>query len=126
MSIADSPQTSETKLILERPRGFRAELRTGDLSLDDLGMDADPSSARNFANETWHAFRRRWIASLFTGVVIGSLTAIGVWYRVVNQYTATAVLRVSMGQSSVLEPSQNRDGTTAFDVYKRTQRQLLR
>jgi len=103
------------------------DFRRADPALDELSLDAaPPSHERNLLVEAWHALRRRWLAATVAGLVVGSLAAIGVWYWVKNQYTATVVLRVAMGQSTVLEPGQNHDGATAFEVYKRTQRQLLR
>lgn len=107
--------------------GPLVEMRRGDPALDELGLDAAPTSQeRNLVVEAWHALRRRWLAALVTGLVLGAVAAVAVWYSVKNQFTATAVLRVSMGQSTILEPGQTHDGATAFEVYKRTQRQLLR
>jgi polysaccharide biosynthesis transport protein len=98
-----------------------------DPALDELGVDAAPTSVeRNLVAEATHALRRRWLIALVVGLMLGSLAAVGVWRSVKSQYTATAVLRVSMGQSTVLVAAQDRDGATAFEVYKRTQRQLLR
>jgi polysaccharide biosynthesis transport protein len=103
------------------------ELRRLDPALNELGFDAAQTQQdRNLLTEAWHALRRRWLAAFVTGLVLGSLAAVAVWSSVKNQYTATAVLRVSMGQSTILEAGQTHDGATAFEVYKRTQRQLLR
>jgi capsular exopolysaccharide synthesis family protein len=103
------------------------DFRRGDPALDELGLDAAPATQeRNLVVEAWHALRRRWLAALVVGLVLGSTSAVAVWYSVKNQYTSTAVLRVSMGQSTILEAGQVHDGATAFEVYKRTQRQLLR
>ncbi|HEV8000219.1 MAG TPA: hypothetical protein VGP63_10090, partial [Planctomycetaceae bacterium] len=103
------------------------EMRRIEPAYDDVGFDVPPPSLeRNLITEAWHALRRRWLAASVTGLILGSIIAACVWSAVKNQYTALAVLRVSMGQATILAPGQNSDGATAFEVYKRTQRQLLR
>ncbi len=103
------------------------DLRRGDLLGDELALDRAPAAPeRNFIAEALHALRRRWLAAGAVGLVLGSLAAVAAWSSVKSLSTATAVLRVAMGQSTILEQGQNHDGSTAFEVYKRTQRQLLR
>jgi len=103
------------------------DLRRGDLTIDEVSLDAAPSAPeRNLLAEASHALRRRWVAASVVGLVLGSLGAVAAWSSVKSLSTATAVLQVAMGQSTILEQGQNHDGSTAFEVYKRTQRQLLR
>ncbi len=104
-----------------------ADLRRGDLTIGEVSLDAAPSAPeRNLLGEASHALRRRWLAASVVGLVLGSVGAVAAWSSVKSLSTATAVLRVAMGQSTILEQGQNHDGSTAFEVYKRTQRQLLR
>lgn len=103
------------------------EIRRAEPAIDELVFDNAPAQQdRNLVTEAWHALRRRWLAASVTGIVLGSLAAVFMWSSVKSQLTSTAVLRISMGQSTILDPGQIHDGTTAFEVYKRTQRQLLR
>lgn len=104
-----------------------ADLRRGDVTIGEVSLDAAPSAPeRNLLGEASHALRRRWLAASVVGLVLGSVGAVAAWSSVKSLSTATAVLRVAMGQSTILEQGQNHDGSTAFEVYKRTQRQLLR
>ncbi len=104
-----------------------ADLRRGDLTIGEVSLDAAPfAPERNLLGEASHALRRRWLAASVVGLVLGSVGAVAAWSSVKSLSTATAVLRVAMGQSTILEQGQNHDGSTAFEVYKRTQRQLLR
>jgi polysaccharide biosynthesis transport protein len=104
-----------------------ADLRRGDVTIGEVSLDAAPSAPeRNLLGEASHALRRRWLAASVVGLVLGSVGAVAAWSSVKSLSTATAVLRVAMGHSTILEQGQNHDGSTAFEVYKRTQRQLLR
>jgi len=97
------------------------------VTIGEVSLDAAPSAPeRNLLGEASHALRRRWLAASVVGLVLGSVGAVAAWSSVKSLSTATAVLRVAMGQSTILEQGQNHDGSTAFEVYKRTQRQLLR
>ncbi len=117
----------DSKPALEASRETRVQMRTDDSLLQDLGLEvAGTPSTRNLATEAGHAMRRRWLAALFIGPVFGCIAAVGVWYTVPRQYTATSVLRISMDQANVLDLGKNGEGASSFDVYKRTQRQLLR
>src|ERR1700733_15043819 len=121
MSIGDAKQA------IGSSREARVPFRTEEALHQDLGAEAAGTpSMRNLAAEALHAMRRRGLAAVLTGLVLGGVAAGGTWYGVTRQYTATSVLRVSMGQSNVLDLSRNADGLNSFDVYKRTQRQLLR
>lgn len=80
---------------------------------------------RNFTAEAMHALRRRRMAAGSVGLIIGGILATAAWLGVTRQHTATAVLRVSAGQSNILDLGSNREASS-FEIYKRTQRQLLR
>jgi succinoglycan biosynthesis transport protein ExoP len=126
-SVADSKRAADTILIAETSRGTQTQIRTDDFRLDDPEMNVDLTpAARNFAEEASHALRRHWFRMLLAGLSVGSLVAVGLWFGLPRLYTATAVLRVSMGQSAILEPHSTGEGMGTFDVYKRTQKQFLR
>jgi polysaccharide biosynthesis transport protein len=127
MSAADSNRPSETALTAETASRIPVQIRADDPVFQDMDVGLAPAgSVRNFTAEGLHAIRRRWRAVTGTGLVIGSVLAVGVWFGTTRQYTATAILRISAGQSNLLEVGPNHDGINTFDVYKRTQRQLLR
>jgi len=114
-------------LATQTSRGTQSEDLTNALVFDDRGLDvASTPSARNLTAEAFHAFRRRWLAAPVAGLVAGLIVACVVWCFLPRRYLAIAVLRVSMGESNILAPGQPHDAATSFDVYKRTQRQLLR
>lgn len=82
---------------------------------------------RNFPVEISHAIRRHWLPAVVVGLIVGSLATVAAWMGIRSQYMATAVLRVSMDKLNLLELNKNADGANSgFDIYKRTQRQLVR
>lgn len=88
-------------------------------------VDSAPSDRRLLA-EALHALRRRWLLTLVVGTVVGGLAAVGTWFGTSRQYTATAILRISTGRSSVLNVNDHGEGAATFDIFKRTQRQYIR
>jgi polysaccharide biosynthesis transport protein len=93
----------------------------------DLGKASEPTHGeRRLIAEAWHAFRRRWFFSLAAGAIVGSVVVACVWFGIPRQYTATAILRISSGRSTVLNLNDHGEGVAAFDIFKRTQRQYIR
>jgi polysaccharide biosynthesis transport protein len=128
MTAPDSKRTAEFMLTAETGMETPAQFRTDASFLQEPGTDSFPTPpARNFLAEVRHALRRHWLAAIVAGAVVASITSSAIWFSVTPQYTATAVLRVSVGPTNVIELSQHgSDGANSFDVYKRTQKQLLR
>jgi polysaccharide biosynthesis transport protein len=127
MSFADSNSATETASTAGASRRTPDLIRMDDPFSQDLGLAAAPTpSARNLLAEAVHALRRRWLAAFVAGVVVGSIAFTAAWFSVTPQVTATAVLQVSADKSNVLAASQNIEAAAGFDVYKKTQRQLLR
>ncbi len=71
-----------------------------------------------------HAFRRRWPAVIFAGLLVAAVCAAAAWFLVRPQYSATALIRVSAANQAVL--FQNTSDARNFDVYKSTQLEYLR
>src|SRR5579862_2052006 len=114
MSTAESNRMPETALTAET--GFRAPapVRPDESSFHELASDVGPShSMRNFTAEALHALRRRRRAAGSAGLIIGAILATAAWLGVTRQHTATAVLRVSAGQSNILDAASNRE-TSSF------------
>ncbi|MCC7476742.1 MAG: hypothetical protein IT425_15235, partial [Pirellulales bacterium] len=79
------------------------------------GMDAS-----TFLN----ALRRRWLLALCLGLVVGTLSAIGMWALFPQSSSAKALFQVSAEQETVLRNDQpNMQG---FENLKKTQLALLK
>lgn len=72
----------------------------------------------------FHAFRRRWPAVIFFGLITAAVCAGAAWFLVVPRYSATALIRVSAANQAVL--FQSSGDARSFDVYKSTQLEYLR
>jgi succinoglycan biosynthesis transport protein ExoP len=124
-----SIQTPQTRPLLN-PNDIQASAtRTSaegfDIGDRKSGVESAPSDRRLVA-EAWHALRRRWLLTVTVGGVVGAVAAICVWFGTSRQYTATAVLRISAGRSTVLNATDRGEGAATFDILKRTQRQYIR
>jgi polysaccharide biosynthesis transport protein len=127
MTDAHSESAANSVSGAEKSARPRFEIRTEDLGLHDLDLGHPSShSMRDFVAEGRHAIRRRWVRALTVGGAAGLLAAIAFWFGLPQQFVATAVLRVSADEPNVLRLNPNRDASSTFDIYKRTQRQLLR
>lgn len=72
-----------------------------------------------------HAFRRRWFAVIFLGLLCAAGAAAAAWFFFVPRYTATALIRVASSNQTVLFPANPGSGPS-FDIYKATQVEYLR
>src|SRR5262245_26305748 len=72
-----------------------------------------------------HALRRRWLMAAIISLPVSLTAAFTFWKLLPRTYTTTAILRLASTESKILDV---RDGANAnsFEVYKRTQKQLLR
>jgi capsular exopolysaccharide synthesis family protein len=119
--------SADAGLPAEVNRGSRMLARPEVFALDDLDHSVAPAlSPRNPIGEVLHALRRHWFRASLAGAVLGALAAIGIWVAVPRLYTATVGLHVSAASSSILDFNKNGDVATLFDLYKRTQKQLVR
>ena len=48
------------------------------------------------------------------------------WFGTSRQYTATSILRISTGRSTVLNSNDHGEAVATFDIFQRTQRQYIR
>jgi capsular exopolysaccharide synthesis family protein len=84
-----------------------------------------PTAATADAGVYLHALRRHWLVGIVLGiicaVVVGGLT----WYFLPNDYTATALIRVSLRQERLVFDSKERPLQHDYEIYKNTQLQLL-
>jgi succinoglycan biosynthesis transport protein ExoP len=126
-TFGDSTHPADVAGTTQSSRGARTPMRPDIFSLDGSAVEVAPAlHTRNLVAEILHALRRHWLRASFAGLVVGAFAAIGVGLGLPRLYTATVVLRVSAGQSNILELNRNADASILFDLYKRTQKQLVR
>jgi polysaccharide biosynthesis transport protein len=126
MTTIQSPQTRQSLNTndLQEP-ATRPAAEGFDFSERNPGVESAPGD-RRFVTEAWHALRRRWLLTLSVGVAVGAIAAAGAWFGTSRQYTATAILRISTGRSTVLNSNDHGEAVATFDIFKRTQRQYIR
>ncbi len=73
-----------------------------------------------------HSLRRRWLSAIGLGLVTAVVAGGLVWYLKPPQYTAVSQLRIAAEDAPLVFDTADRSGQTRFDIYKRTQRQLLK
>ena len=80
-------------------------------------------SAKPNPVELIHAVRRRWTLALGLGLLVSVVAAGLLWFLLPVKYEAFALLRVSGQRPAILEAGGS--GGEEFDVFKRTQVQLI-
>lgn len=75
----------------------------------------------------WRAFQKRWVMALVFALPLAALTTGAVWRYLPKTYTTTAVLRLASSEKTLIfnTADSNQPSGNVFDMYKRTQRQLL-
>ena len=73
-----------------------------------------------------HAFRRVWLLALTISLVCGGIAAALQWIFWKPEYVATAFLRVASSQPVVMFNTKDNAAQTNYEVYKRTQKELIR
>jgi polysaccharide biosynthesis transport protein len=86
------------------------------------GSFEEPQGLASYA----HAFRRRWLISAVAALPLAAVVAAAVWCLQPRTYTATAILRLASVETPLVFETADATTPNSFDVFKRTQRQLLR
>lgn len=73
-----------------------------------------------------HAFRRVWLLALSVSVVCGATAAALQWFFWKPEYVAAAYLRVASSQPIVMFNTKDNAAQANYEVYKRTQKELIR
>ena len=77
-----------------------------------------------------HAIRRHWLMAALAGLICASVPGLAVWLLIQPKYRAVAQLRLLPSPTRVVFPtadSQSESGLqNAFDVYKRTQLDIIK
>jgi polysaccharide biosynthesis transport protein len=121
--------STQTRQSLQTNDGRDAAARTPGEGFDFGERNASaesPPGDRHLVAEAIHALRRRWLLTTTVGLIVGSLVAVCAWFGTSRLYTATAILRISTGRSTVLNASDHGEALATFDIFKRTQRQYIR
>lgn len=75
----------------------------------------------------FHAFRRRWWAALFLGLLISGIAAGIAWFSQKPKFTAVALLRIATSDKPIFQGNQGVSYVpNAYDVYRGTQLQMLK
>jgi len=80
-------------------------------------------SAKPNPLELLHAVRRRWPLALGAGFAVATVAALLIWFLIPVKYEAFALLKVSGREKTVLK--ENFEAGEIFELYKRTQGQLI-
>ncbi|HWB10182.1 MAG TPA: polysaccharide biosynthesis tyrosine autokinase [Pirellulales bacterium] len=72
----------------------------------------------------WHGFRRRCVLALGVGLVVSAAAGLSVFMILEPQYTATAYLRIASTEPRLVSGAAS-SNSQEFDVYKRTQKELV-
>ena len=73
-----------------------------------------------------HGFRRKWLLAIAAGILCGGIAASAGWFLWVPRFTASAYLRLASQQPVVMFETADSSKQTPFDIYKGTQRELIR
>ncbi len=74
----------------------------------------------------FHAFRRVWLLALSVSLVCGATAAALQWFFWKPEYVASAYLRVASSQPIVMFNTKDASAQANYEVYKRTQKELIR
>jgi capsular exopolysaccharide synthesis family protein len=74
----------------------------------------------------FHALRRRWLLAILLGLVCCVPVGLALWNSKVPQYTAVSLLRIAVQEETLVFKTSDQLRRNDFEVYKRTQQQLLR
>jgi polysaccharide biosynthesis transport protein len=126
MTTIQSPQTRQLLDTNDAPAPAPRRISDG-FDLAERAPAAETvSSERRLLAEASHALRRRWLLTVSVGAVVGGIAATCAWFGTSRQYTATAIVRISTGRSTVLNVNDHGEAVATFDIFKRTQRQYIR
>ncbi len=99
---------------------------TGAANWSQAGFGENDGAGAADLSRYLHALRRRWLVAIVVALPISATAAYAFWSFMPRLYTTTAILRLATNESTLIfETADVRGSANSFDVYKRTQRQLL-
>lgn len=87
--------------------------------------DFSPQAQASGLSDYWHALRRRWWLALGVGLLCAGIAAPAAWVAQTPRYTASALLRVSPKEKSLVYDTSGTSDRD-FSLYKNTQSQLVK
>lgn len=84
-----------------------------------------PQAQGSGLSDYWHALRRRWWLALGIGLLFAGIAAPAAWVTQTPRYSASALLRVSPKEKSLVFDTSRTSGPD-FSLYKNTQSQLVK
>jgi capsular exopolysaccharide synthesis family protein len=104
----------------------RQSFEAADSNWPDVATAAPPDEAASIdLRALWHAFLRRWMLAMGLGIVGSVLAGAGGWFLLEPHYTATGYLRIASSEPTLVSYPGDQLNTAQFDIYKRTQRELI-
>ncbi|TWU06955.1 Tyrosine-protein kinase CpsD [Symmachiella macrocystis] len=95
----------------------------------DWGDDQDAGnrdSSGGGLTSVLHAFRRRWLLATALGICGGLMASFTAWRLTAPTYSTASLLRVASQDAPLVFKTVDQASVSSFDIYKRTQRELLK
>ncbi|HEX5446228.1 MAG TPA: AAA family ATPase [Pirellulales bacterium] len=74
----------------------------------------------------WHGLRRRWPVALALGIVGSAVASTAGWFLLEPDFTATGYLRIASVEPRLVNMTNTPStAATEFEIYKRTQKELI-
>lgn len=126
MSTNQMDCTSESAPQALVPSGYPAPSREPIYADWPAGGLALSEPAGSGVSAYLHAFRRRFLLALTLGLVCAASAGALVWFGMPTTYTAVSLLRVAMREQQLVFQTADRAARSDFEIYKGTQRELLK
>ncbi|MGH7139272.1 MAG: polysaccharide biosynthesis tyrosine autokinase, partial [Pirellulales bacterium] len=74
----------------------------------------------------WHGFRRRWVLAIALGILGSAVASAAGWFLLEPEFTASGYLRIASTEPRLVNLTANTGSASAeFEIYKRTQKELI-
>ena len=73
-----------------------------------------------------HSLRRRWLIATGWGLLSAAIACVFLWWLIPEEYEAEAYLRVRPQGDEIIGPRGSKPSDKAYEIYKETQKQLIR
>jgi len=108
-----------------RPPAQRQGLDAATFEWGDVTAVAPDETPAIDLRSLWYGFRRRWVLALGLGIVGSALAGVAGWFLLEPHFTATGYLRIASSEPKLVSSPGPQGGTADFEVYKRTQKELI-
>lgn len=73
-----------------------------------------------------HSLRRRWLLATGWGIFAAAIAGVFLWWFIAEEYEAVAYLQVRQKTDEILGDRGSKPTDKAYEIYKETQKQLIR